>query len=103
MCVSDGDVRACVRVGGPAGTKSADLGELEVSPDEVVMAELLAEGFYGKVYRAEMHGLSVAVKKLKLDADVSRAMVAGLVGGAYREGWRVMHTHSPSCAIRARE
>ena len=44
-----------------------DLGEMEISPSEVQIKELLAEGFFGKVYRGEYHGLDVAIKKLKTD------------------------------------
>eukprot|EP01048_Picozoa_sp_COSAG05_P007736 COSAG05_NODE_555_length_8709_cov_14.619861_5_plen_839_part_00 len=48
-----------------------DLGELEVSPDMIRIDSLLAEGFFGKVYKAEMHGLDVAVKKLKVEGELS--------------------------------
>ena len=48
--------------------KMKDLGEMEIDPSEVIIKDLLAEGFFGKVFRGEMHGLDVAIKKLKTDS-----------------------------------
>jgi hypothetical protein len=50
-------------------TLLGDLGELEIEAADVHIKELLAEGMFGKVYKAEMHGLDVAVKKIKLSVD----------------------------------
>ena len=55
-------------VGSVSASKAVDLGEMEIDPAEVTMKELLAEGFFGKVYRGELHGLDVAIKKLKTDS-----------------------------------
>eukprot|EP01043_Picozoa_sp_COSAG02_P042474 COSAG02_NODE_3615_length_6474_cov_4.439059_1_plen_2022_part_00 len=63
-CLGAGDSSA----GSVSADKATDLGEMEIDPDEVTMKDLLAEGFFGKVYRGELHGLDVAIKKLKTDS-----------------------------------